>query len=438
MNHSSTADRRPPPQPLLDVIRPNFFPGQSLSDKDLAALMTWAEQRWRLEAACDDWGIACGLHVSINPDDPSQVLISPGYGFNSARQLVVVSESDCGCGEKPRCMCQGKHPKTYSLHKPNCFSCNDNKTVLRIGPLRVKQSEVFVFDLWLTPDECEQSHLLGLSTDGRRNCHPSRIKASAAIMQSCFAFPPPNSAVNAGKSTSAAIEFLQRRPKVTFPLSGDDAVKVRAWLTDEATRLPELLSVGLSLVKAAIELVVAKTGESQLTVFLSWMAFFLRQKRGCNKTQPEEPSIPLARIWTRCTGSTFEILWIDESSPYRRSMCCQQPMFCPDDWIGESFAAAQNAAKRTGVAIEELPPPDTIDKLIALLQQENPCARPAETVKALCVLMLSVGNDTEQRVLAFWQGSAAANPASGDIAGGTNTDDEQSADASKPENRTDP
>ena len=400
MNHQSNADRYPPPKPLLDVIRPNFFPGQSLSDQDLMLLMTWAEQRWRLEAACDDWGIACGLHVSINPDDDSQVLISPGYGFNAARQLVVVSDADCGCGQQPDCQCRNKKSKTFCLPEANCAGCLQEDTLVPVGPLgvKVKTSELAIFDLRLAPHDCEQEHTLGLSTNGHRNCKPSRFKASAEVTARPVVYSPPCDNPSAPEANSPATRFLARylpdashvpppeKPDASF--SPADIAKFRSWLEEDVRRFPEMLSLGLNL-KDRLKKEIT---EAQLTEILGWLVFGLRRARSCKRTRSADTSIPLCRIWAKCLGAKYEILWIDESTPFRRSLDCGPRGFCVTDWIGESFKAAEHAARLAGGELAHQmwkAPESRADLMIFLKNEFSLSTTPQFELTALCVEMPS-------------------------------------------------
>lgn len=348
MNVSSetNARRYPPSRPLLEVVRPNFFPGQSLSDRDLTALITWAEQRFRLEAACEDWGIACGLNVSIDPEDSAQILISHGYGVTATRQLCIVTQEDCACRDRSQCKCrERKDARAFCLSGASCHGgCNGVSGDVLIGPLMVtvKSTELAIFDLRLIPSECEKVHSLGLSVDGRRNCHPSRYSVSAAI--ECVRADEPSQTED-NQRESPAIQFLNHIPRdVIFPLSADDAMKIRKWIAKEAKKFPELLTVGPTLVKK-------DTTEEQITEILSWICFAIRRAGQCRNDSGKEAAIPLARIWARCNGSAYEVLFIDDSAPFRRSLCFPTPEFCLSDWIGRPFGYAREAALKSGLML---------------------------------------------------------------------------------------
>ncbi len=359
MNVSSetNARRYPPSRPLLEVVRPNFFPGQSLSDRDLTALITWAEQRFRLEAACEDWGIACGLHVSVGQGGKPHVRISPGYGFNAARDLCVVSATDCGCGKSSPCHCTDQKPSIWCLPTPNGKSCGNNGSddPVGVGYSTVKPSELAVFDLWVQPCHVKQQHALGLADNGNRNCQPSRYRVSAAVSYEYVSYQNATGGTEAPEDgISPAMKFLDSFAEVSPPKSGGtfavtDVLKIREILAAQAKEYPELFGVTPPDLDGSIG---KDLTEARLTEILSWLVFSLRRARHCCASNSKDQRIPLCRIWAKNLGQQYEVLWIDESAPYRRSLRCQPRAFRTCDWIGETFEAAQIAAKFAQVDLQ--------------------------------------------------------------------------------------
>lgn len=407
MGSTSRTGQRTAVPPLLEIDRPNFFGGQALNDKDLSAILTWAEQRWRLEASCDDWGIACGLHVSIEPENSSQLLISHGYGITATRQLCIVTQEDCSCRDRSQCKCrERKDAKAFCLSGASCHgSCNATTDEISIGPLnvKVKSSELAIFDLRLIPSECEKGHSLGLSSDGRRNCQPSRYRVSAAI--ECVKAEEP-SQTGDNRRESKAIQFLNRFPNdVCFPLSADGAVKIRKWITKEAKAFSELLTVGPSLVKV-------DTTEEQFTEILSWMCFAIRRAGQCRKESCKEAAIPLARVWARCNGSTYEVLFIDDTPPYRRSLCFPTQKFCLSDWIGRPFGHAAEAARKSGLELSygEWESPKTLSELKTFFSGESELqkAKLQKQLTAHCIGTHCLEDQFAARILGFSNKSVGA------------------------------
>ena len=84
----------------------------------------------------------------------------------------------------------------------------------------------------------------------------------------------------------------------------------------------------------------------------------------------ETTTIPLARVWAQISRTAVEVLWIDESSPYRRSMRCDRSEFSLDDWRGKAFSDAEAAAARCGVTLNKKEFPHNLDSLKRLLLKQ--------------------------------------------------------------------
>jgi hypothetical protein len=74
------------------LIQPRFFHGQLLTDADLNQLLSWAAGKFRLQRTFQGWGIVCGLHLSLDPEHPTHVIIHPGQGIDCCGRDLVVCE----------------------------------------------------------------------------------------------------------------------------------------------------------------------------------------------------------------------------------------------------------------------------------------------------------------------------------------------------------
>lgn len=386
MNSSSQVGALPRRRNLLDVVRPSFFPGQSLSDQDLTDLIQWTEQRIRLESECDDWGIVCGLHVSIDPEDAAGVLIGPGYGFNAARELCVVSKDNCRCEETPNCKCRGKtNCRKYQLPKSDCSGrCADKDQKEASFPkfTDVKTSDVFAFDLFISPEECSTGHQLTRSANGQRNCKPTRVRSSAVVSHTCNPYSQaPNAVVHCcGPSTSKVIEALRSPPVVSYPVDANGIATIRNWLQEAAKRVPSLLGINTRVLETC-----KGFQEDRLTQVLCQFVYFARRSCDCRRSDSNDSRIPLARVWARCAGNSFEILVIDENEPYRRTVDCHRSRFCIAEWIGRPLTAAQEAAKSSGVELEVVKLPGNLSDVLSLLEKEAACDAAVNRYEVFCV-----------------------------------------------------
>jgi hypothetical protein len=90
------------------LVRPRFFCGQLLTDTDLEALVTWSGSRFRLARHRHGWGVAHGLRITCDPQNPAGVLIQPGYAVDCCGNDIVVCEA-------------GRYSLADLCPKPECF-----------------------------------------------------------------------------------------------------------------------------------------------------------------------------------------------------------------------------------------------------------------------------------------------------------------------------
>jgi hypothetical protein len=340
-------DRYPPVGPLLDLIRPSFFPGQSLTDSDLTALVKWVEGRLRLGAACDDWGIVCGLQVTIDPDDPGAIRVTRGYGFNAARQLCVLT-GDCCC-EKNGSQRAPDSAAGVKKKLDECRgACDSNSETVLVGPFeaKLKKGEEMKVDLVLYPHECGRDKSLALLPDGGRRCRPGRMKASGTL-KLVEAFEPTISAVPPAPAYVAELPDLGGAPDDS--LSDENAKKVKDWLKKYSKELPGLTTLQAAWAAMAVE---PEMKQSALVDHLKWILFGFAPAGDCPPCATDDPAIRVARITARCNGTKPEIVWIDMRPPYRNTYDCG-PKFRPADWIGAWFERADAVAKLCGIEIRE-------------------------------------------------------------------------------------
>lgn len=77
---------------LACLERPNFFYGQTLRDDDLTKLVEYTRDRLALERFRDGWGVVCGLHVDIHPEEAGVVTVNPGYAIDCCGNDVVLCD----------------------------------------------------------------------------------------------------------------------------------------------------------------------------------------------------------------------------------------------------------------------------------------------------------------------------------------------------------
>ncbi len=75
---------------LEGPLRPRFFCGQLLTDEDLTTMVDWTAGKFRLQRFRDGWGVACGLDVRCDPDNPQGVIVGAGYTVSCCGDDIVV------------------------------------------------------------------------------------------------------------------------------------------------------------------------------------------------------------------------------------------------------------------------------------------------------------------------------------------------------------
>ncbi|MDI9978798.1 hypothetical protein [Rhodococcus sp. IEGM 1307] len=71
-------------------IRPRFFCGQLLFDEDLTTMVDWTSGKLQLQRFRDGWGVACGLEVRGDPDNPTGVIVGEGYAVSCCGDDIIV------------------------------------------------------------------------------------------------------------------------------------------------------------------------------------------------------------------------------------------------------------------------------------------------------------------------------------------------------------
>ncbi len=84
----------PAPSDGLDpLVWPHFFRGQLLTDADLDTLVKAVRAQRRLGHFQAGWGVVCGLGVTLDPAQPTVVIVGPGYAMTACGDDVIVGQA---------------------------------------------------------------------------------------------------------------------------------------------------------------------------------------------------------------------------------------------------------------------------------------------------------------------------------------------------------
>jgi hypothetical protein len=135
-NRSATAS----PGPL---VRPLFFAGQALTDRDLTDLVGWVDRRFGLRRLVAGWGVVCGLDVTPDPDNPAGLIVTPGYAVDCpGRDLLLTNPYPLDLSA----------PKNGTARCPRPGSRGDPSSgTITSGPITANLDRVAVYDILFRP-----------------------------------------------------------------------------------------------------------------------------------------------------------------------------------------------------------------------------------------------------------------------------------------------
>ena len=398
---------------LPDLVRPQFFPGQRLTDRDLTAIVEWVRARFRLDHLHGSWGVVCGLDVTAEAATSGQspaVTVSPGFAVDACGNPLVARETLVK--ELPR-VGQRSAGKCPLPGNPQ-----DSKATLTVGPYENQlQSRWAVFDLLLCPAETvAESVAAGCHPDGR-TCKTTRTSEGATLEWARVPWEeltPSKEDGSKAESQDPGYQLLKRfaakklvNQEVfdgTKAATEAEAESIWKWAVQEVgtnpTPLQPLPNWSVAEQKKAL------MNPIKLAQVLFWLADAARHYvTDC----PEEcgndceTSVPLARVWTEIDGSFYAIRFIDVASPVRRSYGPDDDGLNPLKYVGRPWEEVRVALGQRGVAATLEPFPLTSGaKLLDLYKAEKPLV-PGEPVTAL-VISVATGTSLQPlagRVVAF-------------------------------------
>ncbi len=395
------------PQPAWfsfpDLIRPWFYPGQVLSDRDLNCLVDWIQKRAALSRLRGGWGIVCGLEPSVGRD-ASTITVSPGYAVDPWGNDLVLPELDSlplpkvTKGEVQECMKLSKGEKSTDT--------------VSFGPFTFLKEETAVFLLQASLKIDEKLKVEADSKAPSASQHKfSRMRDSVEFhlkpVKRPSPFVPPERIPDA-----AAVDFLHKfRDK--FPmlftinysiLENQTAIKLESppaddlqkWLSEHLQAFPNIrrLLPGLKI----DEMVSGMTTPWGAAREMFWMVNALRRPE---QTCPIVSGryVPLAKVWAVRTGRTFEVKYFETASPVRR-------MYAMD-----ALPDALDVRAAIGKRVEDLPIqvthqtfeiPASAADLLAILEKEAEIGSKWSTSEKYCAMLNGQGEDAS--IVAFKKG----------------------------------
>jgi hypothetical protein len=255
-------------------VRPRFFCGQLLTDQDLTASLTWAQNKFRLARYTDGWGVVCGLHVSKDSKKVGWINVSPGYAVSCCGDDIVL------CKDKP-----------FDLGKvcdPGLVDCSILRSAEAMPQAEAAffaekiTANVYGVDLYLHYKEEEirfQTALGREACQGEKPCEASRMLETGELTKELVSS-------DEDSLDDAADAWLRQ---------------YREWLMKQAEAYGNL--------------------SDEAKLFRLMQAYPQAPLNDPCYSCSEGYGVPLARVWMRLTAEQMcEVLAIDAYPPYRRPL----------------------------------------------------------------------------------------------------------------------
>ena len=357
---STTGNGTGMPGPLL---RPLFYPGQALTDRNLTDLVAWVNQRLGLRRLTAGWGVVCGQEVVVDSTikSPATLLVNPGYSIDPSGADLY----NAGSVSAPITL--DDQWSTYSQ------SLSGN---VDIGPFKsVPLNQVAVFDVSLAANTTLLSPGIVAGGSCAPACKPTRSQdgvklALQRINWGQSSQPQSEPAAALAADLVSLFSAVQQNAKDLYSLPAKSGIfptqaidsqvtLIRQYLTTIFASQPDLWlrvfpNLPQTTTASASKLDPLATPWGLARV-LSWMVDSYQQSAcGCHSV-PSAIQVPLARVWVRVvTLQSLSVLYIDNHHPHRRGF--RPPDEEKDSWkqyIGEKYADLEAATKGRGIALQK-------------------------------------------------------------------------------------
>lgn len=359
------------------LVQPNFYCGQLLTDQDLKVLRDWARDKRRLERYKQGWGVVRGLQVRCDPANPSGVIVGPGYAVDpQGNDIVVCKDSPVdlakACG-MPETICELPTVTALEQAPPDFLGI----------PLPLV-GDPKVIDIFIRYDEKSTMPLpaLGRGACSERDaCGFSRIEEGYILeWKECVdpAKDPVDGALKAWEQTyfkqsqKIVDDFVSRFPQ------RNDLKPIQDWLRQQYP-LHEFC-----FLSDAIDQLSTNNMEDNLRRILFWLVQDWRNDYLARTPELNIPNrVPLARIrlqpLQRKNDTVCRVLHIDPFPPTRRYLQ-------PDRWpaplgqfnlgqlIWQREEVVCSVLRQLGIQFtldNEFHLPDTVDNLQQMLRNHS-------------------------------------------------------------------
>jgi hypothetical protein len=307
------------------LIRPNFFCGQLLTDRDLKVFVDWCLAKSALQRFREGWGVVCGLETTCSHMDKehNRIYVGQGYAVDCCGRDIVVCEPiwyDFQCDTISDPCCLEKKPSASSSPAPKR---THPAGASHLGSIPFE--DLRAFDLCLVSDE--------QMSGGQR----AMVRGNCAPMNDCQ--------FTRVKETGKLVAKEKIDPFA--PVSSPNANTYRQKLHDVAEEVRNHKN-------SPLELLTFLSGQLHTFCFIEeWLCKLSRQSSGslnkdwfdkilpyilqdfrnhyflcscvsCEGNSCEGDGVPLSRVWIwdrkDANCKMCQVVYIDSHSPHRRPL----------------------------------------------------------------------------------------------------------------------
>jgi hypothetical protein len=316
------------------LVRPNFFCGQLLTDRDLKSLVDWVSAKSALQRFRAGWGVVCGLEATCSPKEKEQnrVYVSQGYAVDCCGRDILVCDPiwfDFTCGPSTDPCCRDKK-SSNQRNQPNLQRTSSPEHRL----LCIPPEELRAFDLCLQLDEqmtAGQRALVRGNCAPMDDCQYTRIKETGKLMATEVADPFTRPLQDQQSDYHKAVTelFKALRSLNKSPQSILDYIERYGGLHTFC-----FVEECLCREKPGSPAPIEWLDEAIFYILQDFRNHYaLRVCESCKDNPCSGDGIPLSRVWlwdkitTNCR--ICKVVYIDSHPPYRHPFDCACPSSTP-------------------------------------------------------------------------------------------------------------
>lgn len=380
------------------LVRPNFYCGQLLTDRDLTAIVDWVQAKASLRRYRDDWGVVCGLEVTCAVDAQGRrgLSVSRGYAIDCCGRDIVVCEPltytfTCGRTNDPCCRGAGSPTRgtgttsgtvLRSFQPGGTAAKTDGGSTVTITkePTNPDQrtigclprEQLRAYALCLQYDEtmtAGQRALVRGNCSARGDCQFTRVIEGGKLVATEIADPwalvkTSSDDATYQKQLSDFIAALTKHSDSSKDLLAYIQGKLHTFCYVEDC-LCKMVAGGKDDPNALKQLVA--------DIIFDFRLHLLRKRcESCVDDPCDGDGVPLARVWVwdrRDPGCvSCNVVFIEARSPYRKPIGCP----CDSRLVSAGFQIMQPVAdvvqelQQKGISATDAPIPDGADPATAV------------------------------------------------------------------------